>query len=149
MRAVIQRVSRCSITVEKEPPVRMEAGLLVLVAVHLLDTRAEADVLASKIASLRVFADEAGKMNLSLSDIGGGLAVVSNFTLYGDCKKGRRPSYFSSARPETAIPLYDYFVAQLRATGLPVITGAFGADMQVELCNDGPVTLVLDTDDWE
>ena len=149
MRAVIQRVSRCCVTVENQPPVRMETGLLVLIAVHLLDTRAEAEALAAKIASLRIFTDEGGKMNLSLSDIGGGLAVVPNFTLYGDCKKGRRPSYYSSARPETAVPLYEFYVAQLRATGLPVITGAFGADMQVELCNDGPVTLVLDTDDWE
>jgi D-aminoacyl-tRNA deacylase len=145
MRAVLQRVSRAAVVIDGETVGAIERGLLVLLGVAPADTLAEAQWLAEKAAGLRIFRDEAGKMNLSVADIGGGVLVVSQFTLYGDCRKGRRPSFLDAAPPEVAVPLYEAFVNALRALGLPVATGRFGAMMQVELINDGPVTLILDT----
>lgn len=145
MRALIQRVSRASVTIEGEVRGKIGRGFLVLLGVTEGDTGDDARYLADKCVGLRVFTDENDKMNLSLSDIGGGLLIVSQFTLYGDCKHGRRPSFTAAARPETAIPLYEAFVARCRESGLPVETGEFGADMKVELLNDGPVTLWMDT----
>jgi D-aminoacyl-tRNA deacylase len=145
MRAVLQRVSRAAVVIDGETVGAIERGLLVLLGVAPADTMAEAQWLAEKAAGLRIFRDEAGKMNLSVADIGGGVLVVSQFTLYGDCRKGRRPSFLDAAPPEVAVPLYEAFVNALRALGLPVATGRFGAMMQVELINDGPVTLILDT----
>ena len=147
MRAVIQRVSRASVTVEGQIVGRIGRGFLVLLGVTHADSRSEADWLARKIAGLRVFEDAAGKMNLGLADVGGAVLVVSQFTLYGDARKGRRPDFLRAARPEVAEPLIDYLVAQLRALGLAVETGRFQAMMDVELVNEGPVTLWLDTAD--
>ncbi len=145
MRAVIQRVSRASVTVDGREISAIGRGFLVLVGVTHSDTRAEADWLARKIAGLRLFEDEAGKMNLGLADVGGAVLVVSQFTLYGDARKGRRPGFTDAARPEQAEPLIAYFVEQLRKEGLTVATGQFQAHMEVALVNDGPVTLWLDT----
>lgn len=145
MRAVIQRVSQASVTVDGEVVGRIGRGFLVLVGVTHTDGRAEADWLARKIAGLRVFDDDAGKMNLALADVGGAVLVVSQFTLYADARKGRRPDFLQAARPEVAEPLVDYLVTRLREQGLCVETGRFRAVMQVALVNDGPVTLWLDT----
>jgi len=147
MRAVIQRVSQASVTVDGQIVGTIERGFLVLVGVTHNDSRAEADWLARKIAGLRIFEDDAGKMNLGLADVGGAVLVVSQFTLYGDARKGRRPDFIQAARPEVAEPLVDYFVEALRSAGLPVETGRFRATMEVALVNDGPVTLWLDTAD--
>jgi D-tyrosyl-tRNA(Tyr) deacylase len=122
----------------------IDAGFCVLVGFTHGDTEAEVDWMAEKIAGLRLFSDEAGKMNRGLSEVGGGVLVVSQFTLYGDAVKGRRPSFIAAARPEVAIPLYQRFLDALGRLGLPVAAGEFGADMQVEIHNDGPVTLILD-----
>jgi D-tyrosyl-tRNA(Tyr) deacylase len=145
MRALIQRVSEASVTVEGEVVGGIGRGFLVLLGVTQSDRRREAAWLASKVAGLRVFDDAAGKMNLGLVDVGGAVLVVSQFTLYGDARKGRRPDFLQAARPEQAEPLVEYFVEQLRAAGLHVETGRFRAAMQVALVNDGPVTLWLDT----
>lgn len=145
MRALIQRVSRASVTIEGAVHGAIGRGFLVLLGVTEGDTEADARYLADKCVGLRVFTDENDKMNLSLADVGGGLLIVSQFTLYGDCSHGRRPSFTAAARPDTAIPLYEAFVARCRESGLPVETGEFGADMKVELLNDGPVTLWMDT----
>ena len=145
MRAVLQRVSRATVVIDGETVGAIPRGLLVLLGVAEADTEKEARWLAEKVAGLRVFNDEAGKMNLGVAEVGGGVLVVSQFTLYGDCRKGRRPSFIAAAPPEVAVPLYEAFVNALRALGLPVATGRFGAMMQVELVNDGPVTLILDT----
>ncbi|MGN0995120.1 MAG: D-aminoacyl-tRNA deacylase [Butyricicoccus sp.] len=145
MRALIQRVSRASVTIEGTVHGAIGRGFLVLLGVTEGDTEADARYLADKCVGLRVFTDENDKMNLSLADVGGGLLIVSQFTLYGDCSHGRRPSFTAAARPDTAIPLYEAFVARCRESGLPVETGEFGADMKVELLNDGPVTLWMDT----
>ncbi|PKO23166.1 MAG: D-tyrosyl-tRNA(Tyr) deacylase [Chloroflexi bacterium HGW-Chloroflexi-1] len=147
MRAVVQRVSRAAVTVDGETVGAIGRGFLVLLGVTHIDGRAEADWLARKIAGLRIFEDAAGKMNLGLADVGGAVLVVSQFTLYGDARKGRRPSFTAAARPEQAEPLVDYFAGQLRGQGLPVATGQFQAKMDVALINDGPVTLWLDTAD--
>ena len=147
MRTVIQRVSRAAVTVDGQVVGAIGRGFLVLVGVTHSDGQPEADWLARKVAGLRIFEDEAGKMNLGLADVGGAVLVVSQFTLYGDARKGRRPDFIQAARPEQAEPLVYYFVAQLRGQGLPVATGRFRAMMQVELVNDGPVTLWLDTAD--
>lgn len=147
MRAVIQRVTQASVAVEGQLVGQIGRGFLVLVGVTHTDGRPEADWLARKIAGLRVFDDAAGKMNLALSDVGGAALVVSQFTLYGDARKGRRPDFLQAARPEVAEPLVDYFVEKLRAEGLHVETGRFQAVMQVALINDGPVTIWLDTAD--
>jgi D-tyrosyl-tRNA(Tyr) deacylase len=145
MRAVVQRVSRASVTVAGEAVGRIDRGLLVLLGVAHADTPAQAQWLADKIVGLRIFPDEAGKMNRGVDEVGGGVLVVSQFTLYGDCRKGRRPSFIDAAPPETAVPLYEWFLNAVRAHGVPVEVGRFGADMAVELVNDGPVTLVIDT----
>ena len=147
MRAVLQRVSRASVVIDGETVGAIGHGLLVLLGVAPADSAAEAEWLAEKVARLRVFNDEAGKMNRDTADVGGALLVVSQFTLHGDCRKGRRPSFITAAPPEIAIPLYEAFINALRGLGLPVQTGRFGAMMQVELVNDGPVTLILDTAD--
>ena len=144
MRAVIQRVSGASVTVADEVVGAIGPGFVVLLGVTHTDTTAEADWLADKIAGLRLFEDADGKMNASLGDADGALLVVSQFTLYGDARKGRRPSFTEAARPEQAEPLVDYFVKRLRERGLTVATGVFGAHMMVSIHNDGPVTLMLE-----
>jgi len=144
MRALLQRVSRASVTVDGRVVGQIGRGFVVLVGVTHADTRAEAEWVAAKIAGLRVFDDEAGKMNLSLADVGGELLVVSQFTLYGDARKGRRPSFSDAAAPERAEPLVDWFVDSLRRAGFTVATGVFGAHMDVEIHNDGPVTLLVE-----
>lgn len=144
MRAVVQRVSRASVTADGQTVGRIDHGLMVLLGVKAGDTEAEARWLAHKIAGLRIFDDEEGKFNFSAQDVGGSALVVSQFTLYGDARKGRRPSFTYAARPEVAEPLIDRFVEFLRAEGLKVETGIFGALMQVEIHNDGPVTLILE-----
>jgi D-tyrosyl-tRNA(Tyr) deacylase len=145
MRAVLQRVCRASVTIAGEVVGKIERGLLVLLGVTHGDTPEQARWLAEKIAGLRIFADPDDKMNLDVSNVGGGVLVVSQFTLYGNCEKGRRPSFIAAARPEQAIPLYEQFINELKALGLPVATGQFGAMMQVKLVNDGPVTIIIDT----
>ncbi|KAF0197474.1 MAG: D-tyrosyl-tRNA(Tyr) deacylase [Bacillota bacterium] len=145
MRAVVQRVSRAQVTVEDQVVGKISHGFLVLLGVDVHDTEHDAEYIAEKISGLRVFADVEDKMNLSLADVAGSVLVVSQFTLHGDCRRGRRPSYSDAARPELAIPLYDKFVSELRDRGHTVETGIFGAMMQVELVNDGPVTLLLDS----
>jgi D-tyrosyl-tRNA(Tyr) deacylase len=146
MRAVVQRVSRAEVRVEGRVVGAIGRGLLVLVGIAREDTAETGKVLAEKIAHLRVFDDEQGRMNRSLLETGGAALCVSQFTLYGDCRKGRRPSYDRAAPPETAQTLYESFVVSLRALGVTVETGEFRAMMDVELVNDGPVTLLLDTE---
>lgn len=145
MRAVVQRVSRASVTVAGEIVGRIENGLLVLLGVGERDTPEDAEFLAEKIAGLRIFEDADGKMNLSLADVGGAMLVISQFTLFGDCRKGRRPSFIQAARPDVADPLYQRFVAEVSELGIPTQTGRFQQHMDVELVNDGPVTLLLDS----
>ena len=148
MRALIQRVSHASVTVEGERVGEIEKGLLVLLGVGPQDTEKQADFLAEKCANLRIFTDENDKMNLSLLDIGGEMLVVSQFTLYADCRKGRRPSFVGAASPAEADRLYEYFQQKVREIGVSKVGhGKFGASMQVELLNNGPVTIMLDTDD--
>ena len=144
MRIVLQRVSRASVTIAGKVVGSIERGFCLLVGFTHDDTAAEVDWMAEKVAGLRLFSDAENKMNLGLQDVGGALLLISQFTLYGDAQKGRRPSFIDAARPEVAIPLYERFVAVLRAKGLRVETGEFGAMMQVEIHNDGPVTLVLE-----
>lgn len=146
MRAVIQRVSRASVTVDGRVAGKIGAGLLILVGVSRTDNPEAAAYLAEKIANLRIFPDEQGKMNLSLLDAGGSALVVSQFTLYGDTRGGRRPSYIQAAPPEEASGLYEEFIRSMRALGVSVETGVFQAHMQVELVNDGPVTILLDSE---
>ena len=137
MRIVLQRVTRASVTIDGRTAGAVGRGFCLLVGFTHADT-------ADKVAGLRLFADAEGKMNLGLEEVGGGVLVISQFTLYGDAQKGRRPSFIAAARPETAIPLYERFLGQLRGRGLQVETGEFGAMMQVEIHNDGPVTLVIE-----
>ena len=144
MRVVLQRVTGASVTIGGRVAGAIERGFCLLVGFTHTDTAAEVDWMAEKISGLRLFSDAQEKMNLGLEEVGGAILVISQFTLYGDAAKGRRPSFIDAARPEVAIPLYEGFVAQLRAKGLKVETGEFGAMMQVEIHNDGPVTLVLD-----
>ena len=144
MRAVVQRVSRARVVVAGETVGEIGRGLLVLLGVAPTDTREQVSWMAEKIAGLRIFRDAEEKMNLSVQDVGGAVLVVSQFTLYGDCSKGKRPSFIDAAKPEIAIPLYEAFLDALRALGIPVAAGRFGADMAVELVNDGPVTMILD-----
>ena len=146
MRAVIQRVSRASVTVEGEVVGEIGKGLLVLLGVATGDEEAAAEYLADKTLGLRVFEDEAGKMNRSLAEAGGAVLVVSQFTLYGDVRKGKRPSFDRAAGPEEANRLYEYFVERVRAAGIQCETGKFQAMMDVELVNDGPVTILLDSE---
>ena len=147
MKAVVTRVNSASVSIDGSVCGRIGKGFLILLGVAPEDTPEKCRKLAEKILGLRVFRDENDKMNRSLADVGGGLLIVSQFTLYGDCRKGNRPSFTGAARPETAIPLYEAFIARCRESGLPVETGEFGADMKVELLNDGPVTLWMDTKD--
>lgn len=146
MRAVIQRVRRASVDVGDERVAEIGPGLLALVGVGVDDAPAQAVALAKKIVGLRIFEDDAGRMNRSLLDTGGALCLVSQFTLQGDVRKGRRPSFGGAAPPERAAPLFDAVVAAARESGVPVATGRFRAAMQVALVNDGPVTILLDTD---
>ena len=145
MRACVQRVSRARVTVEGQVVGEIDAGLVVLVGVGQGDTDDDARFLAEKTTQLRIFPDEAGKMNRSLIDMGGQLLAVSQFTLYGDVRKGRRPSFISAADPDTGNRLYEKFVAEVRAAGVTVATGRFQSEMQVELVNDGPVTILVDS----
>ena len=148
MRVVVQRCSRAEVRIDGLSVGQIDKGFMLLVGVTDTDTQAEADLLAKKIAQLRVFEDAAGKMNLALSDVGGAILSISQFTLFADCHKGNRPSFIRAARPETAEPLYDYFNDVLRKQyNLHVETGRFGADMKVDFINDGPVTILLDTDE--
>jgi D-tyrosyl-tRNA(Tyr) deacylase len=144
MRVVLQRVSQARVVVDGEVVGAIGQGLLVLVGVATADTEEDARWLADKVVGLRIFNDEQGKMNRSVAEVGGSVLVVSQFTLHGDCRKGRRPSFIDAAGPDLAIPLYEAFIAGVRALGIPTQTGRFGAMMQVELINDGPVTLIID-----
>jgi len=145
LRAVVQRVARGSVTVEGSKVCEIGPGLVVLLAVGRGDTAEDAGYLAEKIANLRIFEDNQGKMNLSVLDTGGSLLIVSQFTLYGDCRKGRRPSFTEAALPEDALNLYNKFVQDLKTMGLRVATGHFREQMLVEILNDGPVTMLLDS----
>ena len=147
MRAVLTRVNSASVAIDGNICGKIDKGFLILLGVHVDDTEAEARKLADKICGLRIFEDAEGKMNVSLADAGGEILVVSQFTLYGNVRRGRRPEFLSAARPETAIPLYELFVELCREKGFKVETGEFGAYMQVNSENDGPVTLIIDTDD--
>jgi len=145
MRAVVQRVSRAKVTVNGEPTGEIGPGLLVLLGVGGEDTSADADYLVEKIAGLRIFEDDGGKMNLSLADTGGAMLAVSQFTLYGDVRRGKRPSFDDAAPPQQARELYEYFVDRVRALGVSTETGVFQAMMKVSLVNDGPVTILLES----
>lgn len=145
MRAVVQRVSSSKVTVEDNIMGQIKKGLLVLLGVTHEDTSSDVDYMIDKILNLRIFEDENGKMNLSLKDVGGELLVVSQFTLYGDCRKGKRPSFTNAAKPEVATLLYEEFVQKSKDQDIVVQTGQFGAHMMVDLINDGPVTMLLDS----
>lgn len=145
MRAVVQRVTQAEVTVDGESVGKIHRGFLVLLGVAIDDQPADAVAVASKIVGLRVFEDSAGKMNLSLTEVGGAVLAVSQFTLLADCRQGRRPSFTAAAPPELANRLYQEFIAEVRGLGIPVETGRFQADMQVALVNDGPVTLLIDS----
>lgn len=145
MRACIQRVIQAKVVVAEETTGQIDAGLLVLLGVSADDTEKELNWLVQKVVNLRIFEDDEGKMNRSLVDVGGAMLVVSQFTLYGDCRKGRRPSFVGAAPPEKAEPMIDRFVQLAREQGIAVETGRFRADMQVTLTNDGPVTIWIDT----
>lgn len=146
MRIVIQRCREASVTIDGVISGQIDHGLVVLLGIEHEDEQADADWLIGKLCNLRIFGDEEGKMNRSIADTKGQFLIISQFTLYASTRKGNRPSYIQAARPETAIPLYTYFVEQLRVqSGLPVATGRFGADMQVALINDGPVTILMDS----
>ena len=147
MRAVITRVNEASVTIGGQETARIGKGFLVLLGVHVSDTEAEADRIVDRICGLRVFEDEAGKMNVNPTDAGAELLIVSQFTLYGDVSHGRRPSFIGAAKPDLAIPLYEQFLAECERLGFPPQHGEFGAYMQVASENDGPVTLIVDTDD--
>ena len=146
MRAVLTRVKSASVTIDGNVVGKIGQGFLILLGVTHEDTETQVIKLADKICSLRIFEDENGKMNVGLTEAGGELLVVSQFTLYGSCKKGRRPDFLAAARPEVAIPLYEKFVQLIRDKGIHVETGEFGAEMLVESVNDGPLTLIVDTD---
>jgi len=145
VRAVVQRVSEASVRVDGTLVGQIRRGLVVLLGVGVGDAASDAELLAEKVVNLRVFPDDAGQMNRSVLEVGGGLLVVSQFTLYGDARKGRRPSYVDAAPPEEAKRLYEHFVARVRPSGLDVATGVFRATMDVALVNEGPVTLLLDS----
>lgn len=145
MRAVVQRVSSSKVTVDENVTGEISKGLLVLLGVTHEDTSKDVDYMIDKILNLRIFEDENEKMNLSLKDVGGELLVVSQFTLYGDCRKGKRPSFSNAARPDVAIPLYEEFIKKAKDQDVAVGTGEFGAHMMVDLTNDGPVTILLES----
>lgn len=144
MKLVIQRVKNASVEVDKKVVGKIEKGFLVLIGIRVGDTKQQADYLVKKVCNLRVFEDESGKMNLSLKDVAGKLLIVSQFTLYGNCNDGNRPSFIEAARPDEAIPLYEYFCDECVKNGIEVKKGIFGADMKVQLLNDGPVTIVME-----
>ena len=146
MRVVLQRVSSASVTIDDQEVGAIGQGYMLLVAIQDADTEAELDYLVRKITGLRVFEDEAGKMNLSIQDVGGSILSISQFTLYADTRRGNRPSFTDAGAPAYAEKMYDQFNTKLAATGLTVATGEFGADMKVSLVNDGPVTIIFDTD---
>ena len=149
MKAVIQRVKYASVKVDGETIGSVDNGFLILLGVSEEDTKSDAEILAKKTANLRIFQDDEGKMNKSLLDLSYGALVISQFTLLADTKKGNRPSFVHAAKPEIAIPLYEYFIEELKKNGVSdVACGEFGADMKVELLNDGPVTIVYDTNQW-
>ncbi len=145
MKFVIQRVTHASVTVDRDVLGKIEKGFMVLIGVEDSDTQAVADKMISKMLGLRIFEDEAGKMNLALKDVGGGLLLISQFTLYADCKKGNRPSFVKAGKPDMAEPMYEYIIEKCREQIENTQKGQFGADMKVELLNDGPVTIVLDS----
>ena len=145
MRSVVQRVQRARVVIAGKTVGDIGPGLTVLLGVTHADTPEQAKWLAEKIVGLRIFNDADGKMNRDLTEVGGAMLIVSQFTLYGDCRKGKRPSFIDAAPPAVAIPLYEAFINAVKALGIPVATGRFGADMQVELVNDGPVTLIVDS----
>lgn len=145
MRVVLQRVTQARVRIEHEVVGEIGPGLLVLLGISPSDTPEQPRWLAEKVVGLRIFNDADGKMNLDLAEVRGSMLIVSQFTLYGDCRKGRRPSFIDAAQPDIAIPLYEEFINAVKAQGIPVATGRFGAMMQVELTNDGPVTLILDS----
>ena len=145
MRCVIQRVTEASVAIDGETVGRCGRGFMVLIGIHVDDTDKDLTYMAEKVPNLRVFEDPNGKMNLSLKDVGGEILAISQFTLYGDARGSRRPSFITAARPEKASPMYDELVARWRAQGIHVETGRFGADMQVSLVNDGPVTILMDS----
>lgn len=147
MKAVIQRVKSASVTIDDQIVGSVQQGFMILLGIHEEDTKEDVDYLIRKITMMRIFEDEAGKMNLSIDAVAGSILSVSQFTLYADTKKGNRPSFVKAARPDQAIPLYEAFNEGLRQSGLQVETGKFGADMQVALVNDGPVTIIIDTRD--
>ena len=149
MKAVLMRVQRASVTIDERETRSIGRGFLILLAVTHDDTEAQAIKLADKLCSLRLFEDADGKINLTLDEIGGEIMIVSQFTLYGNCRKGRRPEFLSAARPEIAIPMYEKFVAICREKGYHVETGEFGAYMEVESLNDGPFTLIVDSADLD
>ena len=150
MRIVLQRVTEASVKIDNEVKGQIDHGFLILVGIENEDEKSDADWLIQKINGLRVFADQEGKMNLSIQDVNGSILLISQFTLFASTKKGNRPSYIQAARPEIAIPLYTYFIEQLKIqTQLKVETGVFGADMKVSLINDGPVTISIDSKNRE
>jgi D-tyrosyl-tRNA(Tyr) deacylase len=150
MRTFIQRVSQASVVIENQEKSRIGRGLLILLGIEQDDTAEDLEWLCKKIASLRIFSDEAGLMNRSVQDMEGEMLVVSQFTLHASTKKGNRPSFIRAARPDMAIPMYEHFVEMLRQeSGRPVLTGEFGADMKVSLINDGPVTILMDSKNRE
>ena len=146
MKLVVQRVLEASVEVDSEIVGKIDKGFLVLIGIKKGDTKEAADYLVKKLCNLRVFSDEEGKMNLNLKKVGGKLLIVSQFTLYGDCKDGNRPSFIEAARPEEAIPLYEYFCNECEKNNIEVQRGIFGADMKVKLLNDGPVTILMEKD---
>lgn len=147
MKIVVQRVKNASVTIDRKIHGQINKGFLVLLGITTSDTISDVDYLVKKVCNLRVFNDENDKMNLALKDINGSLLIISQFTLYGDCSHGNRPSFIEAARPETAIPLYEYFISECKKEVSIVETGIFGADMKVSLLNDGPVTIIIDSKD--
>ena len=145
MRAVVQRVSRANVVIAADTVGDIGSGLVVLLGITHTDTPSQAQWLAEKVAGLRIFNDAEGKMNHDLVDVGGAMLIVSQFTLYGDCRKGKRPSFIDAAPPSIAIPLYETFINSVKALGISVAEGRFGAEMKVELVNDGPVTLIVES----
>jgi D-tyrosyl-tRNA(Tyr) deacylase len=147
MKVVIQRVKKASVEIDESTCASIRTGLVVLLGIAKQDTQTDADYLVDKLIGLRIFPDDAGKMNRNIQEAGGALLIVSQFTLYGDCRRGRRPGFDMAASPAQAVDLYDYFVERARQGPVPVETGTFQADMQVHLINDGPVTIIIDSAD--